>query len=344
MKNEDLEFIWLAIVLVLLIVLVILTAGPIFNDVGGVPTSVTQIPNNVPVINVKLIANQYYFKVYETGLIESKVIKDNISLPYYNNIIIAKIGSWLNITMISNDVTHNLYVPIFNTKVINVQILPQIKQYASMPVPSIPGFYTFLGGEYSGPWYAYEVGGILVLPQDGQYYSLNELSKYIQTTQAAHNGQLNGDPYNPPIFVYNTTSPIIYLKGNEYGIFNNSIPGPTIVVNKNSDVRLKIFIPRPNNDHNYLYNYTNGEPNPITLRLGVYAVWWNGTITEVKEFSVNYDSEMEISFKAIAPAYIYGMIEPVYYVYNVANMSNLFNGIQKGYIMGLWGIILVTGD
>ena len=50
MKNEDLEFIWLAIVLVLLIVLVILTAGPIFNDVGGVPTSVTQIPNNVPVI------------------------------------------------------------------------------------------------------------------------------------------------------------------------------------------------------------------------------------------------------------------------------------------------------
>jgi len=343
MRNENIELLWLGIVLVLLAILVVVTAETIFNDVGGVPASVTQIPNGAQVINVTLIAHQYYFQVYENGLVNSKIIIDNQVLPYYNNLIITKPGVWLNITMLSADVTHNLYVPIFDTKVINVQILPQMKQYATMPTPSIPGFYTFLGGEYSGPLYAYEVGGILVLPNDNQYYKWSEISKYIQITQQAHNGQLTGDPFNPPVIVYNTTTSLVYLKGNDYGIFNNSIPGPTIIVSKDSNVTLKFFIPVPNNDHNYLYNYTNGNPVPVNLKLGIYAVWWNGSIIKVKEISVVYGKEIDISFKASAPAYIYGMIQPIYYVYNVANMSNLFNGIQKGYVMGLWGVILVVG-
>ncbi|TRM85039.1 oxidase, partial [Sulfolobus sp. E3] len=47
--------------------------------------------------------------------------------------------------------------------------------------------------------------------------------------------------------------------------------------------------------------------------------------------------------KAEAPAYLYGLITPVFYNYNFMNMSNDLTGEQYGYVMGLWGAILVEG-
>jgi terminal oxidase subunit len=343
--KERWEIIWLSIVLFLFAIVIYTTAQPIFNEVGGTQNQLQQIPSNARIINLALYAGQYYFKVYEKGEINSIMNLNNNIINYYYNVIIGKPSYWLNITMSSLDVTHNLYIPIYNGKVINVQILPNNQQYAVLQLPNLPGVYTFLGGEYSGPWFPYETGVIIVLPNDGKYYNSNDINQYISQTNLAKTNALVGDPYNPPIIKLDSLqNPIIYLLGNDYGMFNNSVPGPTVIVKKNSNVIIVMKIPVPNNDHNYLLNYTNGKPTPVKdIMIGIYAIWWNGTISVVKEIPISYNKELILNFEARAPAYLYGLITPIYYVYNVDNMSNLFNGIQKGYLTGLWGVILVEG-
>ncbi|TRM80186.1 oxidase, partial [Sulfolobus sp. A20-N-F6] len=60
---------------------------------------------------------------------------------------------------------------------------------------------------------------------------------------------------------------------------------------------------------------------------------------------VTIQSKTTVTFpvKAEAPAYLYGLITPVFYNYNFMNMSNDLTGEQYGYVMGLWGAILVEG-
>lgn len=341
-RKERWELIWLLFVLVVFGIVLGVTA-PLDFIVGGVP-STQSLLYGVPaskIIQVNITSMQYVFVVTEQG---SGINSSMLGLPYYYNLIVAHPGDYLNLTMHSKDVTSNFYFPDYSGRVIDDQILPGIPTYDVLPVPKIPGAYTFLSSEYTGPWFSYQIGLLLVLPTSG-YFSPNDISEYQAQTNLAKTTSLKGNPYNPPIMGPATTFTLI---GDQYGTLNASIPGPTLITMANQTVTIKIYIPTPNSNHNYLYNYSaSGKPYPVTnVEVGIYAVWWNGTITPVIVKPIQYDTYMTFTFTATAPAYLYGIITPVFYNYNPANLSGSIGsliGVQKGYVMGAWGVILVEG-
>ncbi|AOL16263.1 oxidase [Sulfolobus sp. A20] len=348
-KKEKYELYWVIFV-IFLFVIVIGSTVPLVFTVGGNPTSVqpgSLIPiaavDQNKVIQATLYAYQYYFAVSENG---GGIKSNELGNSYYDNVMVAHPGEYINLTMYAgpHSATTNFYFPDYATHVDDVQIVPGLVQYAPVVVPNISGVFAFLNGEYNGPWFSNQVGLLLVLPQQG-YISQSDINEYIQQTHSAQTSTLVGDPYNPPIVIYNSSTPTIYLVADKYAVFNNSVPGPTLVVPVNSTMTIKMYIPIPNNDDNFLYNYSaSGQPYPVTnVDIGVYAVWWNGSITLVKQVPIQYNTTVTFTVKAEAPAYLYGLITPVFYNYNFMNMSNDLTGEQYGYVMGLWGAILVEG-
>lgn len=344
-KKEKWELIWVLVV-ILLFAIVIVSTIPLDFEVGGVPSVLSQL-NGVPaskIINVELKSEQYLFIVNETG---NGIRSDELGNSYYYNLIVAHPGEYLNITMTSLDVTSNFYFADYADKVVTDQIVPGLVTYDVLPVPNITGAYTFLNGEYNGPWFSYQTGLLLDIPYHG-YFTQSNITEYKAQTDIAQSSALKGDPYNPPII---GPAESFILVANTYGIFNNSLPGPTLIVNSGNNITVKMYIPTPNNDGNYLYNYTKSgiaypDNGSSGVQIGIYAVWWNGTIKPVEVRPIQYGTYMTFTFNAIAPAYLYGIIMPVYYNYNPSGLSatdGSLLGIQKGYVMGAWGVILVEG-
>lgn len=339
-KKERWELIWTIYVIVLFAIVIAGTIPQVFV-VGGVP-SVQKCLEGVPpskIINVHITSYQYYFKVSERG---AGIVSNELGNPYYYNLIIGHPGEYLNITMTSADVTSNFYFPDYSTKVVSDQIVPGIVTYEVIPVPKITGAYAFIGGEYNGPWFSYQTGLLLSLPYSG-YFTKGNISEYVKQTSIAKSSALKGDPYNPPIVGPSTS---FYLVGDQYGIFNSSVPGPTLITYAHKNVTVKMYLPTPSSERNYLLNYSvDGKPYVVTsVYIGIYAIWWNGTITLVKQVPISYDTVICFTFNATAPAYLYGIITPVYYNYNPDGLSTRLGallGIQKGYVMGAWGVILV---
>ncbi|WP_338599537.1 oxidase [Sulfolobus tengchongensis] len=347
-KKEKFELYWVIYVIILFAIVIGATAPSVFT-VGGNSSSVqagTVIPqtavSNDKVIQGTLYSYQYYFAIKENG---GGITSNELGNSLYYNVMVAHPGEYINLTMYApfGEATANFYFPDYATHVDDVQIVPGLVQYAPVVVPNITGAFAFLNGEYNGPWFSYQVGLLLVIPYQG-YMSPIDVSKYVTQTHLAQATMLVGDPYNPPIILYNTTkSPVINLVANQYALFNNSVPGPTAIVLANSTVTLNMYIPMPHSDHNFLYNYSaDGTPYAVSnVYVGIYAVWWNGSITLVKEVPIQYNKTIILTFNANAPAYLYGLITPVYYNYNFMDMSNTLTGEQTGYVMGLWGSILV---
>jgi len=345
-KKERWELIWIVFVLALFVIVGVATA-PLDGNVGGVPQEISQIPPHAKVDNVLVTAYQYYFNLSEHGVDVNSVEQINGSTTnnFYYNILVAHPGDWLNLTMVAGPetATTNFFFPLYNDKVTDVQIVPGLTGYAVFPSPNVTGVYTFINGEYDGPWFSYQEGNMIVIPTSG-YSSPSNISRYITTTHQAFSSALVGDPYNPPIYVENTTmTPVLNVVSNDYNVFNGTIPGPTFVVNAGSTVTLNMYVPTPKGDHNYLYNYTTtGKAYPDKgLIAGIYAVWWNGTITPVETTNLTYNTHISFTFNAKAPAYLYGVIYPVFYNYDLDGMSSTLTGEQMGYVMSLWGTVMV---
>ena len=356
MKKETWEWMWTGFAILLLVVVVVTTLPQVFTVGGDVQVFQKDIPTGAQVVNVKVYAEQYVFNISESGSgIQSEIISPNgtVLQNYYFNLMIVHPGQYLNMTMYAvngKTATENMYIPVYNSKyVVDTQIVPGLTQYAvwyagtTSGTPIAEGAYAFLDGEYNGPWFAYDVGEILVIPSSG-FFTPSDISAYMASSSAAHSSGLIGDPYNPPIIPKtNTTHPVLYVVADKYALFNDSVPGPTFVVNASSTVTLYMTIPTPDNDHNWLYNYTSaGTPQPMQgLMVGVYAVYNNGTIKLIQSEPLTYNTPMIFNFTAGAPAYLYGIITPAYYVYNLDGMSNTLTGEDAGYLMSLWGVILV---
>ncbi|QKQ99645.1 oxidase [Metallosphaera tengchongensis] len=335
-KKEKYELAWALFVIVLFAVVIVGTLPQDFL-VGGVPSSLSPIKNDpANVIYTRVVSSQYVFQVRESGAINA--LEDGS--PSLYNLIIAHPGDWLNLTMTSSDVTENFYFPDYAGQVIDDQIVPGLVTYDALKVPNLTGPYVFLNGEYNGPWFSYQTGELLVIPQSGYFTSSSILTLSQQDSKAQTSG-LVGDPYNPPIL--NVNGPIT-LVTDKYGLFNDSVPGPTLVVKAGNQVTLNLIFSTPNSDHNYLYNYSvSGQASPVTdVNVGIYAVWWNGTITPVIQKPITYGTPITFTFNATAPAYVYGIVTPVFNNYNPNGMSNNFIGQDKGLVMGAWGTILVT--
>ena len=357
-RKERWELIWTVVSILLLVATFVSTLPPVFT-VGGNTSVFSNIPSGATnVVQTTINAVQYVFYVHEKGPVNSQLVLPNGStLDYYYNLIVVPYGGWINATMyaeLGKTATENLFIPTYNAKyVVNTQIVPGIVQYAVWGAvdtngnPLTPGVYAFLSGEYTGPWYSYHVGEIVVLPK-GQYYSPSEIQAYMANMKEVQSGfTLNGDPYNPPVVdLTGTMNPHVYLVSDNYDTFNSSVPGPTVIVKAGSNVTVTMYIPTPNNDHNYLLNYSKtGTPYVIKdVYVGIYALYPNGTIVPVSYKQIQYDTPMTFTFQAKgAPVYFYGIIYPVFNVYNVAGMSGPLTGEDKGLIMSLWGAILVEG-
>ncbi|AWR97079.1 oxidase [Acidianus sulfidivorans JP7] len=339
-KKERWELIWTLFVIILFAVVIVSTV-PLDFTVGGVPSVISELNgvSSSKIVNVYITSCQYLFRVNESG---GGIESNQLGSPYYYNLIVGHPGQYLNITMKSADVTSNFYFADYADRVVTDQIVPGLVAYDVLPVPNISGAYAFVGGEYNGPWFSYQSGLLLSIPYSG-YISPSNISAYEKQTSIAQTVALKGDPYNPPIVGPSNTFTLV---GDQYGIFNASVPGPTLITTAHSTVTVKMYLPMPDDDRNYLYNYSvSGTPYPVTnVEVGIYAVWWNGTITLVKEVPVQYNTYMSFTFNATAPAYLYGIITPVYYNYNPDALSSSIGsliGIQKGYVMGAWGVILV---
>ncbi|MEM0063643.1 oxidase [Metallosphaera sp.] len=338
-KKEKYELAWVSFVIILFGIVIVGTLPQDFT-VGGVPNSLAVLdhvsPNNI--VNTRIVSEQYVFKVQESGAVNAQE-NGNTEL---NNLIIAHPGEWLNLTITSADVTENFYFPDYADQVVDDQIVPGLVTYDALRVPNITGPFVFLNGEYNGPWFSYQAGELLVLPYSG-YFSPSSVSQLILQNSKAQTSGLVGDPYNTPIVYANNP---ITLVTDKYGVFNSSVPGPTLVAKENSEVTINMIFTTPSSDHNYLYNYsTTGVAQPVeNVKVGIYAVWWNGTITTVSERPISYGTPMTFTFNATAPAYLYGIITPVYYNYDPLGMSNNFIGQDKGFVMGAWGTILVEGE
>ncbi len=343
-KKERWELMWVAFVIVLFAIVIVGTL-PLDFQVGGVPNVLSAL-NGVPssdVVNVHITSYQYLFKVQESGPVNSNMMGS----PFYYNVIVGHPGEYLNISMTSADVTSNFYFADYSDRVVTDQIVPGLVAYDVLPVPNITGVYAFLGGEYNGPWFSYQTGLLIDIPSSG-YIPVSDLSQYISQTHTSQTSALVGDPYNPPIVVQdNTLTPSFYLQGSKEAVFNDSIPGPTLVVENGANVTISMYIPAIASELDYLYNYTSTGTGYFVdnVTVGIYAVWWNGTITPVAMEPISYNTTMTFHFTANAPAYLYGIVTPVYYNYNPLDLSSKIGpliGVQKGYVMGYWGSVLVV--
>ncbi len=355
-RKERWEITWTVVSIVLLAAALIGTLPQVFT-VGGDPTVFNNIPSGTTnVVQANITAMQYVFEVQERGPVNSQLIlPTGQKLDYYYNLMVVPYDGWINATMyavLGKTATENLYIPTYNAKyVVDTQIVPGLVQYATWGAvdgngnPIAPGVYAFLSGEYAGPWYSYYVGEIIVLPK-GTYYTSSDIASYESMMQSVMNGlSLQGDPYNPPyIDLTSTMNPHLYLVADNYDAFNSSVPGPTAIVKAGSNVTVTMTIPTPNNDHNYLLNYTaSGQPYVVNdVYVGIYAVYPNGTIVPVAYQQIQYDKPMTFTFKAEgAPVYLYGIVYPVFNVYNIDGMSGKLAGEDMGMLMSLWGAILV---
>lgn len=357
-RKERWELTWTVVSIILLVVAFVSTLPQAFT-VGGDATVFSNIPSGATnVVQTTVDAVQYVFYVHEKGPVNSQLMLPNgTTLDYYYNLMVVPYDGWVNATMyaeLGKTATENLFIPTYNAKyVVNTQIVPGLVQYAVWGAvntngnPLTPGVYAFLSGEYAGPWYSYYVGEIVVLPHS-QYYSPSEIQAYEANMQQVESGlALHGDPYNPPVVdLTGTMSPHVYLVSDEYDTFNSSVPGPTVIVKAGSNVTVTMYIPTPNNDHNYLLNYTStGTPYVVkNVYVGIYALYPNGTIVPVAYKQIQYDTPMTFTFQAKgAPVYFYGIIYPVFNVYNIDGMSGPLTGEDMGLLMSLWGAILVEG-
>ncbi|BCS91724.1 MAG: terminal oxidase, subunit (DoxC) [Metallosphaera javensis (ex Sakai et al. 2022)] len=338
-KKEKYELAWALFVIILFAVVIVGTLPQDFT-VGGVPNTLSVLSkvSSQDIINTRIVAEQYVFKTQESGAVNAQ----ELGSPVLYNLIVAHPGDWLNLTITSADVTGNFYFPDYADQVVDDQIVPGLTTYDALRVPNITGPFVFLNGEYNGPWFSYQEGELLVLPTNGYFSSTSISQLQAQDTRAQTNG-LVGDPYNPPIVTINGP---VTLVTDKYGLFNSSVPGPTLVAQAGKQVTLNLVFTTPASDHNYLYNYSSsGVASPVSnVMVGVYAVWWNGTITPVAQKPITYSTPITFTFNATAPAYVYGIDTPVYNVYNPQGMSNNFIGQDKGYVMGAWGTILVEGS
>ncbi|GGU00456.1 hypothetical protein GCM10007116_17100 [Sulfodiicoccus acidiphilus] len=329
---------FVALVVILFGVVIVATV-PTDYRVGGVPSSTTlaeQDPGKVIETHVEQL--QYVFNITERG---------DVNGNYYN-LIVAHQGDVLNLTMtapLRDSATGNFYFPDYADQVVDDQIVPAMVSYDALSVPRIPGAYAFLDGEYDGPWYTYQVGLVLVLPQSG-LYSPQELSAYVAQTDQAKASGLSGDNYNPPVVFYNSTSPNVVLATDPYGVFNSSVPGPTLVLRNGSTASITLYFAPPSPVHNYLVTYVNGRPVEVTnISVGIYGVESNGALVPLAQAPIVYGSPMHFTVDVDGqfPAYLYGLVKPVYNNYDPYNESSLLVGEDTGLVMGAWGVILVEG-
>jgi hypothetical protein len=222
---------------------------------------------------------------------------------------------------------------------VDIQVIPDAMSYWLFQAPTIPGVYAAPDSEYNGPWFGQDVAALVVLPANGTA----SLAAY-----QSNGGE--GDTYNPPVWGAAGTT----LTGDNEGLFDNSVPGPTLTAAP-GPVAFRYTIPTSSiGVDNYLVNVTTDSPTSqqdylaahnytLPYSLGIYAINTTGAgLVPLTTQPLKVGPVLEEDATLSAGVYIYGLVDPVSYVYNPAGDSSWMTGSQQGQIMGLWGVLWVS--
>jgi heme bearing subunit I of the terminal oxidase len=331
-RRERAEAAWVATVVVLLSgVLVASTPGAF--AVGNGITGASDPPVSE---YVDLHGQQYYWTVGESGPIRGN----------FQNAIVVYAGATVQVNLTASGATQSLLIPFRDQPVVDVQAVPGSASYAEFTAPAQPGVYGAPDGEYDGPWFGQDVAALIVLPApNATDVSLAAFS--------ANSG--SGDIYDPPVIAASGAS----LVANPEGLFNGSVPGPTLsatVAATGGPVTFDWTVPLSSiGIGNYLVNVTSNNPNgqqqfvtdhndtlpypfaisTISTSKGLVAV--PGTVGPLRIGPTVTESAN------LAPGvYIYGLATPVDYSYDPNGESGPSTGVQTGAVMGLWGVLWVA--
>jgi len=330
-RRERVEAGWVASVVVLLTaVLVASTPGAfaVGNAInGGGPTE--------PIGEyVALYGQQYYWSATESGSVNGT----------FDNAIVVEAGAWVQVNLTASGATQSLLVPFRDQAVVDVQAVPGSPSYAVFQAPSVPGVYGAPDGEYDGPWFGQDVSALVVLPP------ANATGSSLAAFQANGGG---GDIYDPPVLPV----PGANLVGDAEGLFNNSVPGPTLAATVpvgGGPVAFSWEVPLSSiGIDNYLVNVTSTNPNAqqqyvidhgynLGYPVGIYRIDPATGLSPVTEGPLLVDRTVNESAVLTPGVYLYGLVTPVAYSYNPSGESGSGTGIQTGLVMGLWGILWVS--
>jgi len=284
---------------------------------------------------VALHAQQYYWSADQTGAIEGS----------FDNAIVVYAGQWVQLNMTASGATQSLYIPFRSQPPVNVQVVPGTTSYSLFQAPSVPGVYGAPEGEYDGPWFGVDVAALVVLPAPGAP---------VPTLAATGPGG-SDDLYDPPVY----SSANVNLVGNPEGVFNYSVPGPTLAAAappSGGPVAFSWEVPLSSiGIDNYLVNVTSLAPGAqqqyvvdhnytLPFAFGIWAISSADGLVKVTSAPLRVDQEV-VEAATLSPGiYLYGITSPVQYSYNPNGESGNQTGIQTGLVMGLWGVLWVSTE
>jgi heme/copper-type cytochrome/quinol oxidase subunit 1 len=284
---------------------------------------------------VAMHAQQYYWTVAESGPVNGT----------FDNAIVAFAGEWVQLNLTASGATQSVLVPFRTQAVVDVQVVPGSASYALFQAPAIPGVYGAPDGEYDGPWFGQDVAALVVLPPLGA----NGTS--LAAFEANGGG---GDIYDPPVMTAATAS----LEGNGEGVFNYSVPGPTLTASVpvlGGPVAFNWTVPLSSiGPDNYLVNITSTNPNQqqtyvvshnytLPFSFGIVGISHSRGLVPIVTGPLRIDREVSERATLVPGVYLYGVTQPVAYSYNPSGESGEGTGIQTGLVMGLWGVLWVSG-
>ena len=331
-RREWSEKAWVATVIVLLAgALAASTPGAL--AVGNAISGATGDPGGTEYVT--MAGQQYFWSVQESGAINGS----------FDNAIVAYAGQPVHLNLTATGATQSVLIPFRTQAVVDVQAVPGSSSYALFQAPSIPGVYGAPDGEYDGPWFGQDVSALVVLPDPGSGGS------NLTGFQSAGGG---GDIYDPPVKSAAQAS----LVANGEGLFNFSVPGPTLMASVpalGGTISFDWTVPLSSiGIDNYLVNVTSSSPDAqqqyvidhndtLPYSFGIYGI--HPATGLVLETASPLRINQEIAETAVlAPGvYLYGVVQPVSYSYNPGGESGSGTGIDTGQVMGLWGVLWVSG-
>jgi heme bearing subunit I of the terminal oxidase len=282
-----------------------------------------------------MYAQQYFWTVEESGPINGT----------FDNAIVAYAGEWVQLNLTASGATQSVLVPFRGQAVVDVQAVPGSSSYALFQAPGVPGVYGAPDGEYDGPWFGQDVAALIVLPPIASTGA--GLAAFV-----ANGG--SGDIYDPPVMAAASAS----LVGNGEGVFNYSVPGPTLtasVPTLGGPVAFNWTVPLASiGADNYLVNVTSNNPNqqqqyvisrnytlPYSFR--IVEITHATGLTPVSSGPLRIGQETTERVTLVPGVYLYGLPYPVAYSYNPNAESGDDTGVNTGFVMGLWGVLWVSG-
>jgi cytochrome c oxidase subunit 1 len=324
------ERLWLGTVVGAIVLTTVFAAGPSL----AVPNAVHgQAGSADPAVYADMVGHQYYWSVNESGAQGGE----------FDNLVVVPAGASVELNLSSVSVTQAVYLPFRTQGVINVQVVPGYVTHALFTAPTTPGIYPMPEAEYDGPWFPLDMAALIVLPPGGAW-SADEAAAYTATASAT-------DLYAPT--VWQLGSPSVQLTSGDLGIWEDSIPGPTLVAPAGT-MHFDYTVPLGSIDTaNYLVNTTTtdggllqqkvtNESGRLPDTIGLYQIGPSG-LTPRAEGTLTVGGPQELSAPLAPGTYVYGVVTPTAYTYDPNGESSPITGAQSGYLMGLWGALFVTG-